>query len=444
MPTDKYVDNTLKELRKSFAATSADLWMMISCFHDEMRHGLSGESSSLKMLPAYIDCPGRQEKGTYLGIDMGGTNLRVLLVRLQGDGKTVIEDSKQYKIPRKVAMGEGKDLFDFVAKAICEFVGEYPITHQNKIPLGFTFSFPVKQTALNRGTLVEWTKGFAAGDVVGRDVVEFLNGSLQRCSLKNLRLAALTNDTVGTMLAKAYGSSDCDMGVIFGTGTNACYREQEKRIARLMHSDAGKRMIVNIEWGNFKHFPANKYDRKVDKGSNNPGVQQLEKMISGLYLCEITRHVVRDLIGKGIFLNDHVAKFRKGKLSTEDMAAFERDRSPELKKVGIFLTEQGIESSLEERKIIKQICRIVSRRAARISGAAISAVIIWMDPELRQDHTVAVDGTLYAKYPQFRQNIIKTLQQLHGAKSNRIKLSDARDGSGVGAAVAAAVAVEAN
>lgn len=31
--------------------------------------------------------------------------------------------------------------------------------------LGFTFSFPVNQTAINAGTLITWTKGFSASGV---------------------------------------------------------------------------------------------------------------------------------------------------------------------------------------------------------------------------------------------------------------------------------------
>lgn len=48
------------------------------------------------------------------------------------------------------------------------------------IPLGFTFSFPVKQEGLNKGTLIKWTKGFHATGVVGKDVVQMLNEAFQR------------------------------------------------------------------------------------------------------------------------------------------------------------------------------------------------------------------------------------------------------------------------
>ena len=43
---------------------------------------------------------------------------------------------------------------------------------------GFTFSFPVEQTAINAGSLVHWTKGFTAKGVPGQDVVRLLNEAL--------------------------------------------------------------------------------------------------------------------------------------------------------------------------------------------------------------------------------------------------------------------------
>ena len=47
----------MKDVEKSFALSFSDLHQMVLNFHAEMRRGLSGEPSSLMMLPAFIDCP---------------------------------------------------------------------------------------------------------------------------------------------------------------------------------------------------------------------------------------------------------------------------------------------------------------------------------------------------------------------------------------------------
>jgi hexokinase len=48
--------------------------------------------------------------------------------------------------------GHGSTLFGFIADAVKRW--DLPPGSQ----VGFTFSFPVKQTSLNSGTLIQWTK----------------------------------------------------------------------------------------------------------------------------------------------------------------------------------------------------------------------------------------------------------------------------------------------
>jgi len=66
-------------------------------------------------------------------------------------------------------------LFDFFAASVEEFMDEAKMDKTQTYPMGFTFSFPVKQTSLNSGELFEWTKGFSADGVKGQDVVALLN-----------------------------------------------------------------------------------------------------------------------------------------------------------------------------------------------------------------------------------------------------------------------------
>ena len=64
-------------------------------------------------------------------------------------------------------------------------------------------------------------------------------------------------------------------------------------------------MIVNTEWGAFGNqgeldFILTKWDREVDKLSINPGKQIFEKMISGMYMGEVVRQVLVDLVNEGL------------------------------------------------------------------------------------------------------------------------------------------------
>ena len=64
-------------------------------------------------------------------------------------------------------------------------------------------------------------------------------------------------------------------------------------------------MVVNTEWGAFGNqgeldFILTKWDREVDRLSINPGKQIFEKMISGMYMGEVVRQVLVDLVNEGL------------------------------------------------------------------------------------------------------------------------------------------------
>lgn len=67
------------------------------------------------------------------------------------------------------------------------------VPEEPAVPLGLTFSFPVEQTALNRGKILTWTKGFSAKNAVGNDVVQLLQDAFDRKHL-HVKCVALVND----------------------------------------------------------------------------------------------------------------------------------------------------------------------------------------------------------------------------------------------------------
>lgn len=84
-----------------------------------------------------------------------------------------------------------------------------PFEGPPEIHLGLTFSFPVEQTALDSGTLLTWTKGFAAKNAIGKDIVRLLQDAFDRKHL-HVRCVALVNDVSEPCLCPAGGvCSDC-------------------------------------------------------------------------------------------------------------------------------------------------------------------------------------------------------------------------------------------
>jgi hexokinase len=123
------------------------------------------------------------------------------------------------------------------------------------------------------------------------------------------------------------------------------------------------------------------------------------------------------------------------------MSHLQSDTSKDMQHIRGHLADMGIvDVGCEELLAIKKICKVVSTRAAKISAMALSSVITWMDPEISSRHSAAIDGTLYERYPGFRTTIKSVFGELHGPKGKRITLTRAKDGSGTGVAVVAAVA----
>ncbi len=415
---------------------------IIKDFHSEMSRGLCGRKSSLSMMPTFAGMPTGNEKGRFIALDLGGTNFRILEVALKGRGRISVISEKRFLLKNKDIAGTEKQLFDFIALRVKRFMMANRIGPREERPLGFTFSFPVRQRSIADGILLCWNKGFAAKNAVGRDVIQLLNNALKRNGAQNIEVAALINDTIGTLVTRRYSDRNCDLGVIIGTGTNASYPEKISNIkkVRRLKTRTGQ-MAINIEWGNFNRLPHTAYDKKLDASTANPGRQILEKMVSGMYLGEISRLVLLDLVRKKMLFSGKVPAglTRPWKFNTLQVALSESDRSKRLEKIGKLLRGLGkLSSSYPDRLMVKKVCGMVSTRSAQISAAAIAAVILWMDPKVKKNHTVAIDGSLFEKWPEYRGHIRSSLREILKEKAAKVSLALTKNGSGKGAAIVAA------
>lgn len=94
-------------------------------------------------------------------------------------------------------------------------------------------------------------------------------------------------------------------------------------------------------------------------------------------------------------------------------------------------------TTVDDRRIVKHVCELVGTRAARLSAAGIAALVTKIN---RLDGcTVAIDGSVYEHYPHFGNRMRDALHELLGITAQNILLEQARDGSGQGAALIAAL-----
>nr|XP_056716380.1 hexokinase-2 [Euleptes europaea] len=418
-------------------------------FRKEMEKGLgvdTNPTASVKMLPTFVrSTPDGTEEGDFLALDLGGTNFRVLRVKVSDNGSKKVEMENQiYAIPEDLMRGSGAQLFDHIAECLANFMDQLQIKDQ-KLPLGFTFSFPCYQTKLDESILVTWTKGFKSSGVEGRDVVSLLRKAIKKRGDFDIDIVAVVNDTVGTMMTCGYDDHNCEVGLIVGTGSNTCYMEEMRHID-LVEGDEG-RMCINMEWGAFGDDGVlndirTPFDRDIDMGSLNPGKQLFEKMISGMYMGELVRLILVKMAKEHLLFGGKLTLdlLATGRFETRYVSAIEKEKEGVLKAHEV-LTKLGLEPSHEDCVATQRICEIVSTRSANLCGAALAAVLRRIKENKGVDRlrsTVGVDGTVYKKHPHFARRLHKVVRRL--LPDCDIRFIRSEDGSGKGAAMVTAVA----
>ena len=371
-----------------------------------------------------------------MALDMGGSNVRVTKYLLKGNGGLEVVQEVKHAFPAEYMAGTAEQVFGFLAECIKEAKPE------TGVPLGFTFSFPSEQTAINHSKLVIWTKGFSASGCVGEDSVELLEKALRNCGI-DMKVTAICNDTVGTLISRSYSDPKTAVGIILGTGCNAAYIENVDRITKSSVASSTGKMIINMECGatgdsHPEILPQLPFDLELDPITPNAGHQRLEKMMSGFYLGELTRRwCVKLFEEKQLFVGEAGATpFFTQPLSFDSKycSVILDDESTELTAVERILAQFQIESSsLEDRKQVKRIVHFIVLRSARLMASFVHAIYTHMGEEYG-GCTVGVDGSVYKYMPHYQEWVRKAFEML-GRSDIEIGLAD--DGSSIGAALIA-------
>ncbi|XP_013391804.1 hexokinase-1-like [Lingula anatina] len=388
-------------------------------------------------------CDGTED-GDYLALDLGGTNFRVIHLQMK-KGLITRDYCKEVRIPEETLCGPSKDVYEYIADSICVFLEEENLKGK-KLPLGFTFSFPMTQKGLKSGILITWTKSFRCKDGVGDDAGAALEAAMaKREELKDVELAAILNDTTGTIMAGAYADHKCYIGVILGTGCNASYLEHIENIDKWnLPVEEPKEVVIDIEWGAFGDngcidFIKTDYDREVDKYSNHVGSFTFEKYFAGMYMGETVRLILLHLTREGLIFNGKVSETlgTRNSLTTTHATKIEKDnkegKSERTLKV---IEEMGLKGEATEFDIsvVKYVCEVISIRAGQLVGGALAALCNRMK---RPEVTVAVDGSLYQYHPRLHDFLMQNIEKF--APETKVKLILVDDGSGKGAGLVAAV-----
>uniref|UniRef100_A0A183BRT5 Phosphotransferase n=1 Tax=Globodera pallida TaxID=36090 RepID=A0A183BRT5_GLOPA len=342
--------NEVKEICKCLELSDIQLRDVMVRFEQAFQRGLNPASASnaaVKMLPTYIRAVAvGEERGEFLALDLGGTNFRVLLITLEGHGRSTMR-SKIYRVPDHIQKGTGPALFDHIAACLAKFMQEHALIVEDGLP---------------------------------------------------------------------------------------------------------PEMCLNTEWGGFGDDGAldeylTMYDRKLDKHSINPGRQRFEKTISGMYLGELVRLVLEDLTRRGLLLSGDMERISDPgcfptKLVSDIVGQTVNEDNEPFGRIEEKLQEIGISnSSPSDCANIAYVCSLVSARAAHFCACGIAALLNRMQ---RPNVTIGVDGSVYRFHPTFKHLLDAKIQPGGSTVKACFILVLSEDGSGRGAAVAAAIASRMN
>ena len=403
-------------------------------FMAQMRRGLrKGSPSSLAMIDAFIPKTADFKPGTYLGLDLSGTNFRAVLLSIDGPQRVEREPSiAVFRIPTELKQKTGARvatsaaLFDFVASQIKIFLENEGVSCRS-IRVGFTFAFPTRMTGVSSGLLMKWTKTWDVPDLVGADPVKALESALEKVGLGQLKVNVLLNDTVGTLVLGYFEDRNTLAGGILGTGTN---------FAAWLGDMAFNFECGNFDFGSLKPRIQTAVDQELDAESQNPGEQLLEKMVSGRYLGELMRRLMSPHFeASSLQVPDAIV--------SDDLSHLLAD-CDDFPATGAFFDRLGIQSSdLEDRRLAGSIAAIVMKRSAQISALVVFALLEYVDSALEGEHVITIDGSLFEHAPGYPETMKSLLGQLLGERAARVELKLVKDGSGIGAALSSA-AVEAS
>ncbi|NXJ86435.1 HXK4 Glucokinase, partial [Trogon melanurus] len=384
------------------------------------------EEASVKMLPPPPrSTPEGSEVGDFLSLPPPPTNFRVMLVKV-GEGEEgqwkVKTKHQMYSIPEDAMTGTAEmvswarrvvpldlpppPLFDYISECISDFLDKHP-PPPKKLPLGFTFSFPVRHEAPPPGILLTPPPGFKASGAEGNNVVGLLTPPPKRRGDFEMDVVAIPPPPVATMISCYYEDHRCEVPPPLGTGCNACYMEEMQNV-ELVEGDEG-RMCVNTECppprasGELDEFLL-EYDRVVPPPPLNPGQQLYETPPPGKYMGEIVRLVLLKLVAPPPLFNGEASEKLKtrGTFAPPPVSQIESP-PPHRKQIYNILTAFELLPSPPPRDIVRMVCESVSTRAAHPPPPGLAGVINRMRESRSQDPpplTVGVDGSVYKLHPR--------------------------------------------
>lgn len=394
----------IKKMKESFFLSKQEILNIANKLKKDMQ-----EKKYLMMLPSnlYINENINVNIGKYISLDFGGTNVRVNIYKLKGNGE--YENISQTKFVLKgkeidYLSGDYEllDLFIEIAKRIKEMIND-----DEHYYLGHCISRAFISKGINCANIINSPSGFRIRDLEKVDVNETLKKALDLCKL-NVEPVCVVNDTTSVLVGGRYIYPDVDISCVIGTGYNV----------GMIH---GNGQVINTESGAFSDFDLKYYDEKYFKLRDRPKDK-----------CNLMNGFVAPGSKAVILANLVMDEF----VSNEIMEPIEKI-TPQM----LSLSLEGVfdeKLSQRQKTFLAEVAKAIYIRGAKLISAQIFAILQLIDANLEHSHGVMFEGSTVANAPYLKY-IKETLYDLYGKKAENINCYFKQDVAIVGACVAAAM-----
>ncbi len=388
----------------------------------QMRAGLDGEPSSLRMLPSCLRVPPMPKSRRVLALDAGGTNLRTAAVRFDAAGQPAIERLDRRPMPGRITAIDRDGFFAALADALA------PLAEGDE-PAGFCFSFVMDVLPDHDARIGAFCKELHIDGAEGALLGASLDRALVRRGLSSRRFTLL-NDTTAALLAAADDAAGYDgcIGFILGTGTNACYIEPQR---------GGE--IINLESGLYNGFPRGTFDLALDAASERPGDHLAEKLFGGAYMGELAFRCARGACEAGMFSSRFAEALAQcGGFTTSQLSAY-CNKAPDNPLAALTAGNADDEAALFA------MIDTLYERAACMIAVTLTAIAVHTDSgrSSARPCLVCADGSSFYGAPLLRPKLRHWLDSWSSARCGRHFRFTRRDDAPIlGAAIAAAQETE--
>lgn len=406
--------------RHGMDAERVDLTEYTKAFLAAMERGLESAQDTVPMIPTYLSADAELPSGRKAAvIDAGGTNFRTALAGF-GSGGAVLERVDKHSMPGAEEPADWEDFISHVADCVM------PLMEETE-DIGFCFSYPAEVTEDIDSRILSLTKQVQISGSEGRLLGAELRKTLAGRGVRVGKIVVL-NDTPATLLGgmSMVKSSDYGgfIGMVAGTGFNACCMLPRERISKARF-DAGGKMLINLEAGSFDGFPRGDFDLEMDRDLPDTGHYTGEKMISGRYLGQLCMYVLKQAAREGLFSDR----------ATESILKMTEVSTPTIDKWGSGRFPKGFTS--EDKVNLVYIINELFERSARCMACCLCAMLMLTGEGTDKPVCIAVDGSLFCKSRLLRAELEKFMDIYAGEiMGRRYEFVTGGDMSLLGAAAA--------